>query len=137
MSVGSILVVAQDPEAARRWVTELGAVGHAVVVGSTMDEACAILRDGGIDIAVIDCEYECTGVLELARTLENLPDAPSIVLVSGSPAAPEVSVRIGASTFLAKPCEAAEVLAAIERLLGHLRPVRMLEDEPTGPRNFS
>jgi hypothetical protein len=58
-------------------------------------------------------------------------------LISGSPAAPEISARIGAATFLAKPCEPGEVVANIGRLVGRLRPVRIVEadvdDEPTGP----
>jgi DNA-binding response OmpR family regulator len=55
------------------------------------------------------------------------------VSISGSPAAPEISARIGAATFLPKPCEPSEVVTAVNCLLGRLRPVRALDDEPTGP----
>ena len=97
-----------------------------------MAEAPALVREGGIDLVVIDCYGQCVGVLELAREIEVLPDAPPIVLISSSPVAPEVSARIGAVAFLPKPCESDELLGVISRIVGALRPVRSFEDEPTG-----
>lgn len=129
--MGSVLLVETDQETSERWARELGIAGHAVVL-ATLLEAPVILREGGIDVVVIDCYDRCPGVLELARDIEQLPDAPPIVLVSNSPVAPEVSVRIGAAAFLPKPCETAELVSIIKRLLGKLRPVRSFEDEPTG-----
>ncbi len=90
-----------------------------------------LLREGGIDAVVIDAYDPRHGVAELARSIEALPDAPPIILVSGSPAAPEMSARIGAAAFLPKPCEPAELVAIVNRLLGALRPVQTFEDEPT------
>src|SRR5688572_19173103 len=112
-------------------MTALDAGGHAVLVAKGHDNAIAVLRDGGIDVVVIDGADQCTGVMELARAIEALPDAPPVVLVSSSLAAPEISARIGAAVFLPKPCEASELLAVVNRLVGELRPVRWVEDEPT------
>ena len=67
------------------------------------------------------------------RGIQALPDPPPIILISSSPDAPELSARIGAATFLPKPCETSEIVNAVNGLLGRLRPVRALEDEPTGP----
>jgi hypothetical protein len=50
----------------------------------------------------------------------------------GSPSAPEISARIGAATFLPKPCEPRELVEAIHRIVGEIRPVHAFEDEPTG-----
>jgi len=130
--VGSVLLVETDLETSDRWARELGLVGHAVVIASVMRDAPMILREGGIDVVVIDCYDRCVGVIELARDIERLPDAPPIVLVSSSPVAPEVSARIGAAAFLPKPCESAELVSIVSRLLGKLRPTRSFEDEPTG-----
>ena len=96
-----------------------------------MRDAPALVGEGGIDVVVIDCYGQCVGVIELARSIEQLPDAPPVVLVSSSPLAPELSVRIGAAAFLAKPCESSELLAVISRLVDSLRPVFRFEDEPT------
>jgi CheY-like chemotaxis protein len=132
-AVGSILLVESDPATFDGWSSALQEAGHSVLAAGALREALPQIREGGIDVIVIDAYDPRTGVVELARGIEALPDAPPIVLISGSPDAPEISARIGAATFLPKPCEPAELVAAIHRLMGELRPVRLFEDEPTGP----
>lgn len=98
-----------------------------------MRDALSTIRDGGIDVVVIDAYDPSVGVIELAAALEDLPDTPPLVLISGSPAAPEISARICAAHFLAKPCEPDELVGVVDRLLDHHRPIVVLDDEPTGP----
>jgi DNA-binding response OmpR family regulator len=131
--VGSILLVESDPVICDQWATAVSAAGHAVLAASAMREALPLIREGGIDAVVIDAYDPRGAVVELARSIEALPDAPPIILVSGSPEAPEMSARIGAAVFLPKPCEPSEIVAAVTRLVGALHPVRMVEDEPTTP----
>lgn len=131
--MGSILLVESDPETCDQWSTALGAAGHAVLAASALREAMPLIREGGIDVVIVDAYDPRTGVIELARSIEALPDSPPLILVSASPDAPEISARIGAAVFLLKPCEPAELVAAVGRQLGELRPVRAFEDEPTGP----
>jgi DNA-binding response OmpR family regulator len=131
--VGSILLVEADPETYDRWSAGLRAAGHSVVTASTMREALSSISEGGIDAVVVDAYDPRVGVVALATDIATLPDAPPLVLVSGSPAAPELSARIGAACFLAKPCECAELVNAVNRLLGQVRPLLVFEDEPTGP----
>ena len=108
--------------------------GHEVLVAITMREAFLRISEGGIDAVVIDAYDPRVGVIELARLMNALPDAPPLVLVSASPHAPGISARIGAAAFLAKPLELDDLLAVISRLTGDVRPVRAFEDEdPTGP----
>lgn len=130
--MGSILLVEADPDTSDGWSEALGAAGHAVLNVKSLRDAMTPIRDGGIDVVVIDAYDSCAGVVELARSMDALPDAPPIVMVSSSPAAPEISARIGAASFLPKPCEAAELVDVISRLLGTLRPVLVVDDEPTG-----
>jgi DNA-binding response OmpR family regulator len=82
--------------------------GHEVLVAITMREAFLRISEGGIDAVVVDSYDPRVGVVELARTMTALPDAPPLVLVSPSPHAPEISARIGATAFLPKPCEPSE-----------------------------
>src|SRR5262245_39575338 len=92
------------------------------------------ISEGGIDAVVVDSYDPRVGVVDLARSMNVLPDAPPVVLVSPSPYAPEISARICASAFLPKPCEPNELVAIVVRLTEDLRPVRSFEDEdPTGP----
>jgi DNA-binding response OmpR family regulator len=129
--VGSILLVEADPKTRDAWAAALMYVGHAVVEVATTDDALPAIREGGIDLVVIDVDLR--SVVDLAKNVDALPDAPPIVLVSRSPDAPEVSVRIGVAAFLPKPCEPSELVSAVNRLVGPTRPVQVFEDEPTGP----
>lgn len=113
------------------WAAALAASGRSVLAASGTREALRLVREGGIDVIVIDVYDPRAGVLELARAMEALPDAPPILLISGSPEAPQISVRIGVAMFLPKPCEPSEVVAAVGQLLDRLRPVWIIEDEPT------
>ncbi len=137
--MGSILLVESDPETSGVWSEALAAAGHSVLVATAIREALPAIMDGGIDVVVIDSYDPRVGVADLARAIAALPDAPPVILVSGSPLAPEISARIGAATFLPKPCESAELIHAITRLVGEpLRGMRAFEDEPTGStRQFS
>ena len=133
--MGSILVVQTDPDTRDRLGTTLREAGHEVLVASAVREAVLRLQEGGIDVVVFDAYDPRVGVPELARLMESLPDMPPLLLLSGSPHAPEISARVGAVAFIPKPYEAAELVSAIDRVAGAVRPVRVIEeeDEPTGP----
>lgn len=112
--------------------------GHEVLLAVTLREAFLRISEGGIDAVVVDSYDPRVGVIELARSMNALPDAPPLVLVSTSPYAPEISARIGAAAFVPKPCEPSEVVAVLQRVAGDLRPVRHFEDEdPTGPVRYT
>ena len=130
--MGSILLVEADPAISDHWALALSEAGHSVLVVRVAREALAVIREGGIDAVFIDAYDPRVGIIELARSIEALPDAPPIVLISGSPEAPEISARIGAAAFLPMPCEPSELVTVANRLVGALRPVRIVEDDPTG-----
>ncbi|HEY4181979.1 MAG TPA: response regulator [Kofleriaceae bacterium] len=133
--MGSILLVEADPTICDVWTGALSAMGHAVYAVSTAREALPAVRDGGIDCVVIDSYDPRIGIVELARSIEALPDAPPVILVSGSPHAPEISARIGAVAFVAAPVEPSELANVVARVVGNSRPVLALEDEPTSPNH--
>ena len=136
--MGSILLVESDPDTSEQWSTALSAAGHEVLAATAIKDAVPVTSDGGIDVVILDVyllppNQLSASVVELVRGIQALPDPPPIILISSSPDAPELSARIGAATFLPKPCEPSEIVNAVNGLLGRLRPVRALEDEPTGP----
>ena len=132
--MGSILVVESDPDTRDRLGAALRGATHDVLVALTMREAFLLLGEGGIDLVVIDSFDPRIGVVELVKQMETLPETPPIVLVSASPHAPEISVRIGAAAFVPKPLEPGELVAVVERVLGMSQPMRTFDDEePTGP----
>ena len=132
--MGSILLVESDDDTRDRLGSAIREGGHEVLVAITLREAYLRISEGGIDAVVVDSYDPRVGVVELARSMNALPDAPPMILVSTSPYAPEISARIGAVAFLPKPCEPSELVALIDRITGDIRPVRNFEDEePTGP----
>jgi DNA-binding NtrC family response regulator len=138
--MGTVLVVQPDPELSEAWTGALVADGHDVLGAGAVREAIVHIREGGIDIVVVDA-YDPrdarTGITELVGALERLPDAPPLILVSGLPNAPELSARIGAAGFVTKPCEPADVCNEVLRVVGSgVRPLLPLDDEPTGPRRL-
>jgi DNA-binding NtrC family response regulator len=155
--VGSILLVESDPDTRDRLGSAMRAAGHEVVNAITSRETFLRVSEGGIDAIVIDSYDPRAGVIELAKQVDSLPDAPPVVLVSASPHAPEISARMGAAAFLPKPCEPADLVELLSRLVGEVRPVRHIEqsapnddlvppgagdefgrdDEPTGPIRIS
>ena len=115
-NVGSILVVEADRATSEEWSAAIIASGHDVLVAVTTREALPLIQEGGIDAVVIDTSDPRDGVIELARGIEALPDAPPVILVSGSPQAPEISVRIAPPPHLfPSRAEPAEVVAAQSR----------------------
>ena len=135
--MGTVLVVDTDPDTRGRVESAIANEGNTVLVVSSLGDAFDTVREGGIDVIVIDSYDPRVGVVELARKLEALPDAPPLVLVSRSPHAPEISARVGAAAFVPKPLDVAELVAAIQRLLGEVRPTRVVEtpvdDDPSAP----
>lgn len=152
--MGSILLVESDPETRDRLGSAMRDAGHEVIMALTMREAFLRVSEGGIDVVVVDSYDPRVGIVELARNMDTLPDAPPVLLVSASPHAPEISARIGAASFIPKPFESSEVIASISRIVGDVRPTRVIDDgsaptdmsdlddfandeEPTGPvRHF-
>lgn len=137
--MGSILVVQSDPDTRDRLGSALRNAGHEVIVAFVVREAVLRLREGGIDVVLVDSIDPRVGVTELSRLMETLPDTPPLVLVSGSPHAPEISARVGAAAFIPKPYDPDELVVTIDRVTGATRPVKLIEEdeEPTGPVRIS
>lgn len=110
----------------------LEASGHTVVAVTRTYEGVDQVREGGIDIVIVDSLEWGTELETMVAAMERLPDSPPLVLVSSSPDAPEVSARIGAAAFLPKPCTPEDLHEAVHRFSGI--PARdMVDDEPTRP----
>src|SRR5678816_660881 len=129
--MGSILLVESDPATSEVWAAAIAASGHSVLTASGIREAWTVVRDGGFDVVIVDVYDPGSGVVDLALGMNALPDAPPIILISESPAAPWISVQIGAATFVPKPCDPDEVVTAVNRLLWRVRPLPVVDDEPT------
>jgi two-component system, NtrC family, response regulator len=133
VSVSTVLVVQADPELNRDWCAAVEASGHTVISALGVDEGVRRVREGGIDLVLVDHLHSDGALTEFVGALDRLPDPPPFVLISDSPRAPEISAHLGAAAFLPKPCPVEEIISLTHRF-GTI-PVRPpIEDEPTQPR---
>lgn len=130
--MAAILVVDPDPiqiEALRRTIAT---AGHAFLHADTVTAAIDILRDGGVDLAII---HYTDGISldEMSEGLRRLPDQPPFLLISGAIDAPSMSARHGAAEFIARPWQEEELERAIRRVLEERAPHTEFEETPTRP----
>jgi DNA-binding NtrC family response regulator len=111
--MASVVLIASDVGLREAWRVELEAHRHVVILATTARSAMDRLREGGIDLLLIDHEVS-GGIVSLVAGLERLPDAPPFVLISGAVDAPALSAHIGAAAFVPKG-NAVEELAAVVR----------------------
>ena len=117
------------------WTQTLVTRGYDVLAVTGVINGVERAREGGIDVIVVDSYDGSGGVAELVAELDRLPDTPPVILVSGSPKGPNLSVHIGAAGFLTKPCEPDDLAAAVQRIASVVvRAPTRGDDDPTGPR---
>jgi DNA-binding response OmpR family regulator len=131
-AVSTVLMIQADAALRQQWTAELESHGLVVLAAWAARDGILRVREGGVDVIVIDTSPE--GLSEFVAELVKLPDAPPFVMASGSPAAPEISARLGAAAFVPRPCNAADVSAVILQIV---RYAASADDEPTNPRRGS
>ncbi|MFH0899398.1 MAG: response regulator [Pseudomonadota bacterium] len=129
-----ILIAHSDAASLRSCRPDLEGSGHVVLYAHTARAGLERLREGGIDVLVMDQEI-AGGVEMLVAGLQKLPDPPPLLLLSSTVDAPLLSAHLGAAEFLPKPCTGSELSAAIARIVTVPPTKRDLEGE-TGSLPF-
>lgn len=118
MSLGSLLLVDDDPRLRPRLARAFRARGYTVYEADGPPAAVALLV-GGLrpDRAVMDLRMPTGSGLDLIPALLKLHEDLKIVVLTGYGSIPTAveAVRRGAVDYLAKPADADQVLAAFER----------------------
>ena len=110
----SLLVVDDDVTFRTRLVRALGDRGLEVTAAGSYDEAMAAARQDTPELALVDLRLPTRSGLDVVRALKEL-DATTIIVVLtgyGSIATAVESVKLGAATYLTKPVDADQILAA-------------------------
>ena len=132
-AVSTVLVVQRDPHLCELWCAAAESSGHSVLAAHDIADGIRRVREGGIDVILVDYCDSDGGLIEFVSEIDRLPDPPPFVLISESPSAPEISAHLGAAAFVPKPCPIEEIAAVLERFGG--TPVhRFIDEEPTEPR---
>jgi two-component system response regulator RegA len=91
--------------------------GFRVRGAGNYDEAIALAKEEAPELAVVDLRMPGRSGLDLVRDLKQLRQETDVLVLSGfgSIATAVDALRLGAISFLPKPADADEILAAFER----------------------
>jgi two-component system response regulator RegA len=114
---GRTLLVVDDDEAFRsRLVRAFRERGYDAVGAADHEAALTIARDESPELALVDLRLPGKSGLDVVRDLRQLDPTTVVVVLTGygSIATAVESVKLGASTYLTKPVDTDQVLAAFE-----------------------
>jgi two-component system response regulator RegA len=112
----SLLVVDDDVTFRTRLVRALGDRGLEVRAAGSYVEAIAAAQRDTPELALVDLRLPTRSGLDVVRALKEL-DATTVIVVLtgyGSIATAVESVKLGAATYLTKPVDADQILAAFD-----------------------
>ena len=94
--------------------------GFAVQVAHNVEEAIALVGDSAPEYAVVDLNMPGESGLHLVEHLHHLDNHTRIVVLTGfaSVATAVEAIKLGAFHYLAKPADADDVVAALDRESG-------------------
>jgi two-component system response regulator RegA len=112
----SLLVVDDDAPFRARVVRALGERQFEVTGAGDYEQAMALARADSPELALVDLRLPGKSGLDLVRDLKALDPTTTIVVLTGygSIATAVESVRLGAASYLTKPVDADEIIAAFE-----------------------
>ena len=114
------ILVADDESAQRRLLRAyLSNAGYSVVEADNGLDALALLRGGGIDVALVDVMMPQLDGFEVVRRIRPESTVPIILLTArGEETSRVAGLELGADDYVVKPFSAPEVVA---RVRTHLR----------------
>ena len=101
---------------ATRLIRAFGDRGFDVTGAATFDEAIAAAQRDTPELALVDLRLPGKSGLELVKALKELDATTSVVVLTGygSIATAVNSVKLGATSYLTKPVDADQILAAFD-----------------------
>ena len=116
---GKIRVLIADDEKnfARVLKTELAREGHVTDVASHGKEALEKLKGQEFDVLILDLKMPKLGGMEVLKEVRKLALAPEVILLTGHGTIPTAveAMKLGAYTYMTKPCKTAELNLLIRK----------------------
>ncbi len=109
-----VLVVEDDDSVADGLCDALGGAGHAVVRAATGRACLDRLRDGGVELVILDLGLPDVDGTDVCRAIRARSDVPVIVVSARSSEIDRVlALEMGADDYLVKPFGIRELIARI------------------------
>lgn len=116
----TLLIIDDDTVFAETLARSIGKRGHRTLVANSADQALRLLQETEIDKVVLDMKLADTSGLKLLPQLLDSSPGSSVVILTGysSISTAVEAIKLGATNYICKPCDADEVLLAFERIVG-------------------
>jgi two-component system response regulator RegA len=116
----ALLIIDDDAVFADTLARSIGKRGHQALVANSADQALRLLEETEIDRVVLDMKLgDTSGLKLLPQLLNSRPDISVVILTGYSSISTAVeAIKLGATNYICKPCDADEVLLAFERTVG-------------------
>ncbi len=114
--IRTLLVVDDDQPFRSRLIRAFQHRGYVAVGAASFDEAIALAEMDTPELALVDLRLPGKSGVEVVKTLKSLDPTTTIVVLTGygSIATAVESVKNGAISYLTKPVDADQILAAFE-----------------------
>jgi two-component system response regulator RegA len=112
----TLLIVDDDAPLRTRLVRAFAARGFDAVGAADYDHAIATAREDSPELALVDLRLPGRSGLDLVRDLKAIDQATRVVVLTGygSIATAVQSLKLGATSYLTKPVDADQILAAFD-----------------------
>jgi two-component system response regulator RegA len=112
----TLLIVDDDEPFRTRLMRAFSDRGFDVSGAGSVDEALVLAHEDTPEFALVDLRLPGKSGLELVKTLRDLDAATTIVVLTGygSIATAVESVKLGATSYLTKPVDADQIVAAFD-----------------------
>jgi two-component system OmpR family response regulator len=120
MGAGARILMVDDDPGIRDVVSDfLGKHGYRVETAGDAQEMERVLRQGSVDLIVLDVMLPGEDGLAICRRLTAAEGGPPIIMLSamGEDTDRIVGLELGADDYLAKPCNPRELLARVRAVL--------------------
>ncbi|MDA0273340.1 MAG: response regulator [Proteobacteria bacterium] len=121
-NLANLLIIEDEPITRSQLTSHFEKEGYAVVCSASADGVLELIRDGDIDVCLIDINIPGKDGLTLTRELRAASDV-GIILVTGKddPVDRIVGLESGADDYVTKPFNPRELLSRVKNLLWRVK----------------
>lgn len=112
-----VLIAEDEKNFARVLKTELGREGHITDVASDGRQALDKLKGEEFDVLVLDLKMPKLGGMDVLKEVRKSPLPPEVIILTGHGTIPTAvdAMKLGAYTYVTKPCKTAELNLLIRK----------------------
>ncbi len=114
----TVLIVDDDSIVRESLKERLGIEGYLAIEAADSEEAIAVLRERGADVAVVDVNLPGMNGLQLIERIKSVSPDTGVVMLTGYGSVQDSveAMKRGAEDYLLKPCSMEELVIVLDRI---------------------